>query len=494
VLEFRIEGPLEVVDEQGAILLGGPRQRATLAILLLSVNRVVSVERLADYLYAGAAPVTAVTQVQRQISELRKALGSASVIDTRSPGYVIRLSHQQLDLDRFERQTEEAGRALERGEAELAADLLRDARGLWRGAPLADLAYESFAQTAIERLEEIRLAALEQRIEAELALGRHGKLVGELEQLVFEHPLRERFRGQLMLALYRSGRQAEALEVYRKTRAALVDEFGIEPTPALHELERAILGQDPSLDLTRAAPARARPPAEPDRAVLVLPSDEDQLDRLLAIAEVLATLPGRELIIARLVEDEAELEHAASTANARRASLKVRARTAAFTSPEPARDVVRLAMTYDGELVLLRCYCRARRGPAPGRACRDPRALACRRRSAHRIGDRVWARGRRVRAVRRRRARLGGARAGSLAVRGRLRAPATEARLVGRGSQAELGTGDRGLRDPRRTGRRRVALRCQNAADSCTCRYEHHARGQHQPPSAELAAHKGLPL
>jgi DNA-binding SARP family transcriptional activator len=231
MLEFRILGPLEVAGEQGPIPLGGPRQLATLAILLLSANRVVSVERLADDLYAGAAPVTAVTQVQRQISELRKALGSASVIDTRSPGYVIRISHEQLDLDRFERQTEEAGRALERGEAELAADLLRAALGLWRGAPLADLAYESFAQTAIERLEEIRLAALEQRIEAELALGRHGELVGELEQLVFEHPLRERFRGQLMLALYRSGRQAEALEVYRKTRAALVDEFGIEPTP-----------------------------------------------------------------------------------------------------------------------------------------------------------------------------------------------------------------------------------------------------------------------
>ena len=300
VLEFRILGPLEVVGEAGPIPLAGPKQRATLAILLLNANRVVSVERLADDLYSGAAPVTAVTQVQRQISELRKALGSASVIETRSPGYVIRLSAGQLDLDHFQLRAEEAGRALARGEARSAADLLREALGLWRGAPLADLAYESFAQTSINRLEELRLAALEQRIDAELALGSHAELVGELEQLVAEHPLHERLRGQLMLALYRSGRQAEALDVYRATRDRLVEELGIEPTPALHQLERAILAQDSSLDLEQAAPTGGDP-AEPDRAVLVLPSDDDRLEDLLAIAEPLARLPARELIIARLL-------------------------------------------------------------------------------------------------------------------------------------------------------------------------------------------------
>jgi DNA-binding SARP family transcriptional activator len=214
--------------------------------LLLSANRVVSVERLADDLYAGAAPVTAVTQVQRQISELRRALGAPSVIETRSPGYVIRLSPEQLDLHRFERLTEEAGRALSDGEAAVAARLLRKALALCRGAPLADFEYESFAQAAIERLEEIRVAALVQQVEAELALGHHAQLIGQLEQLVAERPLHEPFRAQLMIALYRSGRQAEALEVYRKARAALVEEFGIEPTRALLELERAILTQDRS--------------------------------------------------------------------------------------------------------------------------------------------------------------------------------------------------------------------------------------------------------
>jgi DNA-binding SARP family transcriptional activator len=352
VLEFRILGPLEVVGDHGPVRLGGPKQRATLAILLLSANRVVSVERLADDLYAGATPVTAVTQVQRQVSELRKVLGSASVIETRAPGYVIRLAPEQLDLDRFERATREASQALARGEAERAAGLLGEALGLWRGAPLADLAYESFAQTSIARLEEVHLAALQQRIEADLALGRHAELVAELEALVWDHPLRERLRGQLMLALYRSGRQAEALDVYRRTRAALVEQFGIEPTPALHELERAILAQDPALDL-EDAPAAGTPSAEADLAVLVLPSDERRLDALLRIAEPLARRPGRELLIARLLTDDGELAHAASALNARRASLEVKARTAAFTTLEPARDVVRLATTYEVDLVLL---------------------------------------------------------------------------------------------------------------------------------------------
>ncbi len=353
MLEFRILGPLEVVGKTDPVRLGGPKQRATLAILLLSANRVVSIDRLADDLYSGAAPVTAVTQVHRQISELRKALGSASAIETRPPGYVIQLSHEQLDLTRFERGATEATHALGRGDAQLAADLLREALGLWRGAPLADLAYEAFAQPSIERLEELRLVAVEQRIEAELVLGLHTELVGELEALVWDHPLRERLRGQLMLALYRSGRQAEALEVYRRTREALVEEFGIEPTSGLQELERAILTQDPSLEVEPAAAASAGPAAEPDRAVLVLPSDEHRLDALLAIAEPLAGLPSRELVIARLVEDESQVGPATAALNARRAALAVRARTAAFTTLEPARDVVRLATTYDVDLVLL---------------------------------------------------------------------------------------------------------------------------------------------
>jgi DNA-binding SARP family transcriptional activator len=349
VLEFRILGPLEV-GANGAVRLGGPKQRATLAILLLNANRVVSVERLADDLYWGTPPVTAVTQVQRQISELRKALDSASTIETRSPGYVIHLAPEQLDLNRFERLAARAAHALEKGEAQSAAELFRQALALSRGPPLADLAHEPFVQTAVARLEEIQLAALEHRIEADLTLGRHLELVGELEGLVVQNPLRERFRAQLMLALYRSARQAEALDVYRETRDALVREFGIEPSPALRELERAILVQDPSLD---PDPGRTAASAEPDRALLVLPSSDDRVQSLLTIAEPLGRLPARELIVARLLLEETKLGGAASSLNELRASLAVASRTAAFTTRDTAREAVRLATNYDVELVLL---------------------------------------------------------------------------------------------------------------------------------------------
>src|SRR5689334_8308132 len=270
MLEFRVLGPLEVVAEEGAIRLGGPKQRATLAILLLNANRVVSVERLADDLYAGAPPVTAVTQVQRQVSELRKVLG-AETIETRTPGYVLHADADGLDLERFERWTHDAAMALRRGEAQAAMDALESALALWRGAPLANLAYESFAQPAIARLEELRLVALEQQIDAGLALGRHAAMLGELEMLVWDHPLRERFRAQQMVALYRGGRQAEALDVYRKTRLALVNDLGIEPSKGLAELEQQILRQDPSLDLPRAA--------EIDRVVLVVPESDEGIDQ-----------------------------------------------------------------------------------------------------------------------------------------------------------------------------------------------------------------------
>ena len=350
MLEFRILGPLEVVGEDGPIPLGGPKQRATLAILLLAANRVVPVERLADDLYAGEPPVTAVTQVQRQISELRKALGSAAVIETRAPGYLIRLAPQQLDLNRFERRVADAGGALAQGEAQRAADLLQEALALWRGPPLADLAHEPFAQPAIARLEELRLGALEQRIDADLALGRHADLVGELEALVAEHPVRERLRAQLMLALYRAGRQAEALEVYRATRAALVEEFGLEPTAALQQLERAVLVQDPSLDIaSRPAPAAL----EPDRIVLLVPSAEDRVQDLVRVARPLAGRAGWEMVVARLVASEDELGTAVAGLNALRGELDVPVRTAAFTSRAPAEDAIRLAGLHDAGLVLL---------------------------------------------------------------------------------------------------------------------------------------------
>jgi DNA-binding SARP family transcriptional activator len=353
LLGFRILGPLDVVDESGPRELGGPRQRATLAILLLNANRVVSVDRLADDLYSGAVPVTALKQVQRQISDLRKALGSESLIETRSPGYVIRLAPEQLDLTAFERLAAEASESQAAGDAERAADLFREALDLWRGEALADLSYEAFARAPIERLEEIRLAVLEQRIDADLTLGRHAGLIPELEQLVLDQPLRERLRGQLMLALYGSGRQAEALEAYRRAREALVEECGIEPGPVLRQLERRILEQDPSLTLQPEARRIAPPSGEPERTVLAVPRGNTGIARLVALAQPLATLPGSELIVARLVEDERELGAANESLQAARENGLATIRVAAFASVDPPADLVRLATAYDAALLLL---------------------------------------------------------------------------------------------------------------------------------------------
>ena len=341
MLEYRLLGPLEVVSDGRAVRLGGPRQRATLAILLLHANRVVPVERLADDLYAGRPPVTAVTQVQRQVSELRRALGSAGAIETRPPGYVLHLRDEELDLARFERMSGEAERARARNDVASAAGLLREALGLWRGAPLADLAYESFARPAVERLEELRLAALEERIDADLQLGRHAALAAELDGLVAEHPLRERLRGQQMLALYRAGRQAEALEAYRATRRALVESFGIEPSAPLQALERAILTQDPSLE---AAAAPGPPPARAPTILAAASRDE----RLGTLAELAGSLPA-ELVLARLVADERELAAATAALVRHRAS----ARTAAFTSDDTPGDLVRFALANDVDLILV---------------------------------------------------------------------------------------------------------------------------------------------
>ncbi|MFL5928923.1 MAG: BTAD domain-containing putative transcriptional regulator [Gaiellaceae bacterium] len=339
MLEFRVLGPLEVVGEDGPIRLGGPRQRATLAILILSRNRVVPVERLADELYAGRPPVSAVTQVQRQVSELRRALGSADAIETRPPGYALPVRDAELDLARFEQLAAEAGAARSRDDFERAAALYREALALWRGPALADVAYESFARAAAERLEELRLAVLEDRIDAELALGRHAVLAAELEGLVADHPLRERLRGQRMLALYRSGRQAEALAVYRSARQALVHDFGIEPSAPLQALERSILNHDPSLELATAGRPERR------AAVLVASSGDEPLTPLVELAGSLAA----EMVLARLVTDERELPAASAAVGVHRS----RARTAAFTSEDPARDIVRIAVANDAGLVIV---------------------------------------------------------------------------------------------------------------------------------------------
>ena len=253
-VEFRILGPLEVRVDGAVVAVGGPRQRALLALLLLNANRVVSRERLVAELF-GDGSATAARRLNVQISRLRKTLGDDERLVTRPPGYLLCVEEGQLDLEAFERLSAEGLQAREDGDPERTARILRSAESLWRGRPLADLEFERFARVEIERLEELRLATVEERVDTELALGRNGPLVSELESLVAEHPLRERLRGQLMLALYRSGRQADALEVYRKGRAVLVEQLALEPGPRLRELEQAILRQDGSLEVE----ARAEP-------------------------------------------------------------------------------------------------------------------------------------------------------------------------------------------------------------------------------------------
>jgi DNA-binding SARP family transcriptional activator/tetratricopeptide (TPR) repeat protein len=251
-MEFRILGPLEIRDGQQSIAVGGGRERALLALLLLNANEPVSIDRLVDELWREDAPASAAKVVQNHVSRLRRKLGDGLLV-TEGSGYALRLEPGSLDVDRFEQLLEEGRQALAGDAAPSASALLREALALWRGGPLSDFTFEPFAQTEIARLEERRLVALEERIEADLALGRHADVVGELEVLIAEHPLRERIRGQLMLALYRSRRQAEALAAYQDARRALVDELGIEPSPELQQLERAILQQDSALEF-RAPP------------------------------------------------------------------------------------------------------------------------------------------------------------------------------------------------------------------------------------------------
>jgi DNA-binding SARP family transcriptional activator len=230
MLEFRILGPLEVWDGEKTLELGGQRQRAVLALLAIHVGEVVPSERLITYLWGESPPPTAATSLQNAVSQLRKALG-ADVVETRAPGYALKADREAVDARRFEQLVNEARTA----EVDRRASLVGEALQLWRGPPLADFSYEGFAQNEAARLEELRLTALEERIEALLELGGAAELVGELEQLVRENPLRERPRGQLMLALYRSGRQAESLQAYQDARKMLVDELGIEPTPSLQQ-------------------------------------------------------------------------------------------------------------------------------------------------------------------------------------------------------------------------------------------------------------------
>jgi DNA-binding SARP family transcriptional activator/WD40 repeat protein len=253
-VDFRILGLLEVARDGEPLMLGAVQQRALLAVLVLHRGEVVSTDRLVDELWGERAPVAAAKTVQVYVSHLRKALG-AGVIVTQGRAYRLAVAPEQVDAVRFEALCAEGRRALAGGDASRAKERLCSALGIWRGEPLAEFAYEPFAQAAIARLQEARLAALEDRIEADLALGADGELIGEIESLIAANPLQERLRGQLMLALYRTGRQADALAAYRQASELLREELGLEPSRLLQELERSILGHDASLDGTRHATA-----------------------------------------------------------------------------------------------------------------------------------------------------------------------------------------------------------------------------------------------
>src|SRR2546421_3390636 len=249
-MEFRILGPLEVLSDGQALDLGGQKQRALLALLLLEANRPVSRDRLIAALWEEEPTATAQKAIQVYVSPLRKLLGKERLL-TRAPGYLLHAEADELDLAHFQRLQAEGK--------------LHAALALWRAPALAEFAQRRFAQTEIARLEELRLACLEERLDANLAEGRQAEVVGELEALVREYPLRERLRELLLVALYRSGRQAEALAAYQDARAALVDELGIEPGKALRELHQAILRQDTALDVVPAD----EPATEAGRGVFV---------------------------------------------------------------------------------------------------------------------------------------------------------------------------------------------------------------------------------
>src|SRR5215472_675522 len=290
MIDYRILGPLEVSVDGAVIEVGGPRLRALLAVLLLRANELVPRDVLVHELWSEQPPAGAQHSLDVYVSRLRKALGAATdgpVVVTRYGAYSLQLADEQLDARRFERLVAEGRAALGGNEPGQAAAALRAALTLWRGPALADLSNGHGPRAEAARLEELRLTAIVDRIDADLALGRHAEVVGELEALVAAYPLRERLHEQLMIALYRGGRQAEALAAYQAARRALVEDLGLEPGPALQRLERAILRQDASLDLP--GQAAATPAVGPvDRTGRSWLGGANRAKRLIAVAAAAA--------------------------------------------------------------------------------------------------------------------------------------------------------------------------------------------------------------
>ena len=302
-VEFRLLGPVEVRIGGSVVPFSGAKQRALLALLLLHANEVVPRDRLIDELWGEVSTPNAGHRLETHISRLRKTLELNGQLVSGGGGYALEVDPMLIDAHRFERLLEEGRREAAAGQTAEAVRTLREALSLWRGGALADLAYEPFARSEVERLEELRVAAIEERVDLDLALGRHRDVVAGLDALTAKHPLRERLRAQLMLALYRSGRQPEALEVYQEFRRRLSEELGLEPGPAIQQLELSILNREPALDLAaRDAPSDASPPV---RAAAVRPAFRVHRRRLMLLvgapallalvltAVVLATRGGR---------------------------------------------------------------------------------------------------------------------------------------------------------------------------------------------------------
>jgi DNA-binding SARP family transcriptional activator len=337
-MEFRILGPVEVIDGGRAVALGPSKQRALLAVLLLHVNEVVSRDRLINDLWGEHAPQTAAASLHTYVSQLRKLLEADSaepkVLRTRAPGYVLELDVEQVDLKRFELLARRGKSELAAGDPGSAAATFADALSLWRGEPLQEFGSAPFALAESLRLQELHISTLEDRIEADLARGRDDALVGELETLVVAHPYRERLCGQLMLALYRCGRQAEALETYRQTRRRLAEELGIDPGPSLQELEQQILRQEPTL--STAAPPAAAKPERPRTDQVPPPIPEPPLSRTRK-----PVLRRRWALLAAGVVVAASVAAAVVAAHGRSSAIKpVPAKPHSVAVIDPARNTV----------------------------------------------------------------------------------------------------------------------------------------------------------
>jgi predicted ATPase/DNA-binding SARP family transcriptional activator len=300
-MEFRILGPVEVWEGGRSLPLGGAKQRALLAILITQANQVVAADRLIALIWPGEPPDTAAHSLQVYVSELRKVLEPKhragtpyAVLMSQAPGYLIRVEGDGLDLNRFQRMVDKARQSMSNGAPEAASEEFREALGIWRGPALADLAAQPFALSVAVRLNEAKLRALEDRIDADLALGRHADLVGELDSLVGQHPLRERFSRQLMLALYRSGRQAEASDVYQHVRERLVEELGMEPGAELQQMLKAILNQDAAIDLAPKTSATSQRLHNLPKQLTSFVGRENEIEEVsaLLVSSRLVTLTG----------------------------------------------------------------------------------------------------------------------------------------------------------------------------------------------------------